>query len=851
MAEPDFLELHNFLASDIIRTREGGTGWMIDLAMNANRCNPKTFLLKTKKCDRYGSIVLEPALSPENYINPKSEGKSGGFFSMFTSNSTNISINESLSEESVRTTVVSEASAVSQHKYACIKSTDYSGRVRFHIAPNAGFGASMTGTKSMSSSVEVFCEDLVTKSVDFEDLRSTFDKHTVNITATNIRGENSLFVITDVIVAGKISWQVKQNVESKKRGGGKVEAEPVNVEAEGGTLSQRPEEHRQVVNNAVLALKLAKISYDDQGKIVGMEKSGSIEGNYTLGPGTEERQGQTAITVLGSGENRRKGSRLTIRYIGQEKPDRGGRRMFWSSADVHVDQIDLLSILETGKYQHKFHERIQLPLKGLIASKECKHHKRIPWKKKKRERIYLKKVAVTDVEADNTFTCISNNQLEIPKDDWVWLDCRQWRESLTNNEVQVDVKFEGSSRTLKVDAEDPAIVIMHQMRDKVPCHKQVLTHKRRRIMYPANTIKDLGIKDGDQLELESSRDTIPDVWEHITLQNASSAQKISVQKIMSLPFQDIQSIVSAHPELKMDEAKVRQTLQEELSKDEDDDISPLGFQRLMEAVGKKVDLDDILKAIVAHENSFDDDYELSVLDMMTSSLEGKSLFKDGDLKMDATTVDRIADLRSRIMRSQPLENRSWLNDHGLRVHRLGASNVDQDVLRIFRSLSIEEQEYMERTSSDSEAEDTKDDSSQDVGHLEEGKLPGPPKQMTLPTVPGFSEAEVEEASQLLQGLFFKMKSEDPEIAARASEVDWESVNRRHMNWSDVQLSGLDDIAENDKYKALGLLKRQMSGKDKEKEANSMSSVEERVQLGPNLPDSVSSMDNSHGLEKFS
>ena len=77
---------------------------------------------------------------------------------------------------------------------------------------------------------------------------------------------------------------------------------------------------------------------------------------------------------------------------------------------------------------------------------------------------------------------------------------------------------------------------------------KVLTHKRRRIMYPANTIKDLGIKDGDQLELESSRDTIPDVWEHITLQSASSVQKISVQKIMSLPFQDIQVSNTHHIE---------------------------------------------------------------------------------------------------------------------------------------------------------------------------------------------------------------------------------------------------------------------------------------------------------------
>ncbi|KAI8500493.1 hypothetical protein Bbelb_220590 [Branchiostoma belcheri] len=318
MAEPDFLDLqlHNFLADDIIRTREGGTGWMVDLALNAERCNPKTFLLKTRKCSENGSIVLEPALSPENYINPKSES-TGGFFGVFASKRS-VSINESLSEESVRTTIVSESSAVSQHKYAFVKSTDARGTVRFRIAPNAGFGASVAGTKSTSSSVEVFCEDLVRKSIDFEDLRGALGEHTVNTGATNIQEEDSLFVVTDVLVAGKISWEVKQNVESKKSGGANVDVEPVNVGAEGGTSSQRPQEHRQVVNNAVLALKLAKVSYDRQGKIVRLDKSGSFEGNYTFGPGNEEREGQIAIKLLGSGENVRENSSLWIHYVPQE-----------------------------------------------------------------------------------------------------------------------------------------------------------------------------------------------------------------------------------------------------------------------------------------------------------------------------------------------------------------------------------------------------------------------------------------------------------------------------------------------------------------------------------------------------
>ncbi|XP_066297364.1 uncharacterized protein [Branchiostoma lanceolatum] len=687
MGEPDFLDLHNFLANDIIRTREGGAGWMVDLALNADRCNPKTFLLKTTKCSGNGSIVLEPALSPQNYINPKSAESMGGFFAAFSSKtSVQQSINESLSEESVKTIVVSESSAVSQHKYACVKTMDAWGRVRFRIAPNAGIGASMTSTKSTSSSVEVFCEDLVRRSVDFEDLRGALEEHTVNTRATNIRGEHSLFIVTDVIVAGKISWEVKQNVESKKRGGGNVEVESVNVEAGAGISSQRPEEHRQVVNNAVLALKFAKISYDDQGKIVGMDKSGNFEGNYTLGPGTEERERRTAIIVLGGGENIRKGSRLNIRYISQEKRGGGRRGLLQSDSHVHGDRVYLRSILETGKHQ-KFTKWMQLPLKGLVVTKENNNsysRHRIPWKKKKQERIYLKKVSVTDVEADSTFTCIGNSQLDIPKrDSWVWLDCKQWRDSLTKSDIQVEVEFEGSIRTLTVDAEDPVIVIMHKMRDRVPCHKQVLTYKGTKIKYPADTVKDVGIKDGDQLTLlvEENRKNIPDVWEGAPIPilypqggptpRFQGPEAISYKGSVSLPFQDIQSMGTKYPELKMDEARVKHVLEAELSEDEDDlaDISPVGFQQLMEALGKKVDLDDILKAVVTHEDSSDEDDQFSVLDMMTSSFEGRSLFKDGDLRIDASTADRIASLKCmmnpgplRTVRSSPF---SWLNDPDL------------------------------------------------------------------------------------------------------------------------------------------------------------------------------------------
>ncbi|XP_019628005.1 PREDICTED: uncharacterized protein LOC109472623 [Branchiostoma belcheri] len=814
MAEPDFLDLHNFLADDIIRTREGGTGWMVDRALNAERCNPKTFLLKTRKCSENGSIVLEPALSPENYINSKSES-TGGFFGVFASKRS-VSISESLSEESVKTTIVSESSAVSQHKYAFVKSTDARGTVRFRIAPNAGFGASVAGSKSTSSSVEVFCEDLVRKSVDFEDLRGALGEHTVNTSATNIQGEDSLFVVTDVIVAGKISWEVKQNVESKKSGGAKVDVEPVNVGAEGGTSSQRPQEHRQVVNNAVLALKLAKVSYNSEGKIVRLDKSGSFEGNYTFGPGNEEREGQIAIKLLGSGENVRENSSLWIHYIPQEKRRRQrmpnyklktilgiGHQVL--SDQVHIDQISLQCIVERGKYQRKVHKSWQLPLKGLVVTRErdsASPRRRIPWKKKKKERISLKKVAVTDVQADNTSTCVCNSELDIPKEDWVWLDCKQWRESLTKHEIQVDVEYKDSVRTLTVDEEDPIFVIMHKMRDKLPCHKQALTYKGSKIEYKEDTIKDLGVKDGDKLIMTR---LVKDGIELYSQTSDCIAYGATTTNV-SLPLEDIQTIGGKYPELKMDEGRVRQILQKEFSTD-DQDISLEGFQQLMEAVGKKVERDDIHRAFLDDEDSSDD--EFNVLDMMTSSFEG----------------------------------RSWLSDD---EEGSCASNVNP---KFPRSLSFEEQEYMDRASSDTEAEEY---SSEDGGCLVKVKIPGLPEQKTLPTVPGFSEAKVEEASKLLQARL-SLRSEN--LQAVVSDIDWETVDQRRMNWSDVQLSGLDDLGESDKFKALRLLKRQTSGKDKEDEevvSKSLSSVEERVQLGPNLAGGASPMDSSHDeAEKFS
>ncbi|KAI8500494.1 hypothetical protein Bbelb_220600 [Branchiostoma belcheri] len=449
---------------------------------------------------------------------------------------------------------------------------------------------------------------------------------------------------------------------------------------------------------------------------------------------------------------------------------------------------------------------------------------------------YKLTVAVTDVQADNTFTCVCNSELDIPKRGWVWLDCKQWRESLTKHEIQVDVEYKDSVRTLTVDEEDPIFVIMHKMRDKLPCHKQALTYKGSKIEYKEDTIKDLGVKDGDKLIMTR---LVKDGIELYSQTSDCIAYGATTTNV-SLPLEDIQTIGGKYPELKMDEGRVRQILQKEFSTD-DQDISLEGFQQLMEAVGKKVERDDIHRAFLDDEDSSDD--EFNVLDMMTSSFEGRSWLSDDEEGSCASNVN------PKFPRCEWVPNFGWGKPYGGHLVAPNGSRTDpcDSSTKIF-----EEQEYMDRASSDTEAEEY---SSEDGGCLVKVKIPGLPEQKTLPTVPGFSKEEVEETRKLLEGVFLKMKSEKPELAERVSDIDWEAVNQRRMNWSDVQLSGLDDLGESDKFKALRLLKRQTSGKDKEDEevvSKSLSSVEERVQLGPNLAGGASPMDSSNDeAEKFS
>ncbi|XP_035662603.1 uncharacterized protein LOC118406585 isoform X1 [Branchiostoma floridae] len=463
------------LAEDIINDQVGGAGWMyLDIALQVDKYSPKTLLVKTRKCDPQGKIVLEPKAKEKtsNYLAPKDS-----------------------SEAKILDVSVQAYPKKASWKQTYSYERSVNGNVSLKAVEAVGFSAE--GSKTNKRCVETTCTDLEHRSVDIEDLRKALSGLTAQTSAEGIKNETSFLVVTDVLVAKEVS--IMETRDSKKDGKVSVDAEVhgVGIEAGGGTTKETAASlERSNTGGIILAIKLARVYYDERGAIEkdSVLAGGSYDGNYTLGFGNKDRERHYTVTTLARPIGVKKDKfEINVSLLGRQ-----------NSTEVKVPQ----DVCETGLHQTRKSLPTGsklLPLKGIQVLKSKKKKNFLSRMKhlfssKEEEEVKLAKVLVTDLEKDQTYICLCSEETAVTDDKSLWFDCRQWREEVAGQEFQVTV--EGNCYYV---AEDDPIVRVFGDRE---CDDGFISwtnaetkEEERDIVRAARTFREYGIKANAVIEL--------------------------------------------------------------------------------------------------------------------------------------------------------------------------------------------------------------------------------------------------------------------------------------------------------------------------------------------------------------
>ncbi|KAI8506987.1 hypothetical protein Bbelb_154260 [Branchiostoma belcheri] len=481
------------LAEDIINDQVGGAGWTyLDIALQVDKYSPKTVLVKTRKCDQKGKIVLEPKARQKtsNYLVPKDPSTED---------------------------LLDKVSVQAYPKKASWKQTynlerSVSGNVSIKAVEAVGFSAD--GSKTTKRYVETTCTDLEHRSVDIEDLRNALCALSAQTSAEGMRDETSFLVVTDVLVATDVS--IVETQDAKQDGKVSVDANihGVGIEAGGGTTKETAASlERSNTGGIILAIKLARVHYDEQGTIerAGVLAGGRYDGHYTLGSGNKDRERHSAsrslvetietdtVTTLAKPIGVKKDKfQINVSLLGRQ-----------NSTEVKVPQ----DVCETGKSLPTGSKL--LPLKGIQVSKLKKKRNFLSRMKhlfssNEEEDVTLSKVLVTDLEQDQTYICPCSEEKAVTDDRSLWFDCRQWRDEVAaGNEFQVTVM----GNSYSVYEEDPIVRIFGDRE----CDDGLISwtnpeagEKGQSLAQAARTFKDYGIKANAVIELvEILRQGVP------------------------------------------------------------------------------------------------------------------------------------------------------------------------------------------------------------------------------------------------------------------------------------------------------------------------------------------------------
>ncbi|XP_078664123.1 uncharacterized protein LOC144907194 [Branchiostoma floridae x Branchiostoma belcheri] len=467
------------LAEDIIDDQVGGAGWTyLDIALPVDEYSPKTVLVKTPKCDPQGNIVLEPKARQKtsNYLVPKDPSTED---------------------------LLDKVSVQAYPKKASWKQTynlerSVSGNVSIKAVEAVGFSAE--GSKRTKRYVETTCTDLEHRSVDIEDLRNALCALSAQTSAEGMRDETSFLVVTDVLVATDVS--IVETQDAKHDGKVSVDANihGVGIEAGGGTTRETATSlERSNTGGIILAIKLARVHYDEQGTIdrAGVLAGRNYDGYYTLGSGNKDRERHYTVTTLARpiGETKDKFD-INVSLLGRQ-----------NSTEVKVPQ----DVCETGLHQTRKSLPTGsklLPLKGIQVSKLKKKRNFLSRMKHlfssdEEDDVTLSKVLVTDLEQDQTYICPCSEEKAVTDDRSLWFDCRQWRDEVAaENEFQVTVW----GNSYSVYEEDPIVRVYgdRECEDGRISWTNPEAEKELIVDFAkaARTFKDYGIKANAVIELE-------------------------------------------------------------------------------------------------------------------------------------------------------------------------------------------------------------------------------------------------------------------------------------------------------------------------------------------------------------
>ncbi|XP_078582520.1 uncharacterized protein LOC144865576 [Branchiostoma floridae x Branchiostoma japonicum] len=426
-----FRKIRLRLAEDIINDQVGGAGWMyLDIALQVDKYSPTTLLVKTRKCDPQGKIVLEPKAKQRtsNYLVPKDPSWAKILDGVpVQSYPKNVSWKQTYSYE-----------------------RSVNGNFSLKAVDPVGFSAE--GCKTKKRCVETTCTNLVHKSVDIEDLRKALSGVKARTKgdqggAEGIWNETSFLVVTDVLIAGEISIVETRDCRKDGKLSGNAGYQGMGVEAGGGATKETAASLERSNTETILAIKLAQVQYDEEGSIKRVLACGSYDGNYTLGFGNMEREGHYTVTTQ-------------TRPIGVTKDTIHVVLVGQSITEVKL----LQDVCETG-LQHQTIKSLPtlseiLPLKGILVFKSTEKKASFStlmrrFSTKEAEELKLVKVLVTDLEQDRTYVCPCSEETPVTEDRRLWFDCKQWREEDAGQEFQVTV----NGKPYSVSEEDPIVRI--------------------------------------------------------------------------------------------------------------------------------------------------------------------------------------------------------------------------------------------------------------------------------------------------------------------------------------------------------------------------------------------------------
>ncbi|KAI8506986.1 hypothetical protein Bbelb_154250 [Branchiostoma belcheri] len=477
------------LAEDIIKDQVGGAGWTyLDIALQVDKYSPKTVLVKTPKCDPQGNIVLEPKARERtiNYLVPRDHSDA-----------------TILDDVSVPVQAYPKETSWKQ-TYSLERSV--SGNVSLKAVEAVGFSAE--GSKTTKRYVETTCTDLEHRSVDIEDLRNALCDLSAQTSAEGMKDETSFLVVTDVLVAKDVSIVETQDAKHDGKVSLDTNIHGVGIGAGGGTTNKKVLcLERSNTGGIILAIKLARVHYDEQGTIerAGVLAGGSYDGYYTLGSGNKDRERHYTLTATAEATGEKKDKfEIKVNLLGRQ-----------SSTEVKVPQ----DVCETGKSLPTGSKL--LPLKGILVSmlkgrKSLLHRLKHRLSSRKEEKVTLSKVLVTDLEQDQTYICPCSEEKAVTDDRSLWFDCRQWRDEVAENEFQVTV----GGNSYSVYEEDPIVRVFGDRKWDDNGHLSVKTgrhtgraelvwtnpeakKKARDSVEAARTFKDYGIKANAVIEIRT------------------------------------------------------------------------------------------------------------------------------------------------------------------------------------------------------------------------------------------------------------------------------------------------------------------------------------------------------------